>query len=171
MKIRALVPLTRMRTSSLSAYLTSPSRGRVAVSALCTCAADWSLSIALPLLVLFAGSTCHADKSKKKKVVPPIIAVRVAEGHVVDDNGQPLDAAVVYLENPTSLDIKSYLSDSKGSYHFSQLASQTDYEVWAEKNGTQSKHKFISQFSSKTHFVFTLKVDFHPKKKKFLGVL
>ena len=126
----------------------------------------------LPFLcLLVAGTSGRADKDKKKKVTPPIVAVRIAEGRVVNDSNQPVDGAVVYLENPTSLDIKSYLSDAKGEYHFSQLASQTDYEVWAEQNGTQSKHKFISQFSSKTHFVFTLKLDFNPKKKKrFLGI-
>ena len=76
--------------------------------------------------------------------------------------------AVVYLENPKSLDVQSYLSDSKGYFHFSQISPQTDYEVWAEQNGVQSKHKFISQFSNHIAFHFTLKL--MPERKKFLGI-
>ncbi len=109
----------------------------------------------------------YADKRKAQK---PVSTVRIAEGQVVNGAKKPLEGAVVYLENPTSLDIKSYLSDSGGHFHFGQLALQTDYEVWAEQNGTQSKHKFISQFSSHTHFDFTLTLD-PDKKKKLLGIL
>ena len=89
---------------------------------------------------------------------------------VINGAKQPVEGAIVYLENPTSLAIKSYLTDNKGHFHFTQLAAQTDYDVWAEQNGVQTKHKFISQFSSHTHFAFTLKL-VPEKKKKLLGFL
>ena len=94
--------------------------------------------------------------------------MRVAQGQVVNGAKKPLENAIVYLEDPTSLTIKSYLTDASGHFHFSQLAAQTDYEVWAEQNGTQSKHKFISQFSSHNRFDFQLTLD--PNKKKKLLV-
>ncbi len=105
----------------------------------------------------------------KKKTQPPIARVHVAEGQVINHEKTPIDGAVVYLENPKTLDVKSYLTDKNGHFHFSQITPQTDYEVWAEQNGEQSKHKFISQFSSHTHFIFTLKLDAKGKKK--LGFL
>ena len=107
------------------------------------------------------------DKHGRHPAPPP---ERIAEGQVINGAKKPIEGAVVYLENPTSLDIKSYLTDSKGHYHFSQLAAQTDYEVWAEQNGVQSKHRFISQFSSHTHFEYTLTLK-PEKKKKLLGIL
>lgn len=98
----------------------------------------------------------------------PVIRHTV-DGVVVNGAGQPVSGAVVYLENPTSLDVRSYLTDAQGQYHFSQIAPQTDYEVWAEQNGVQSKHKFISQFSSHVHFHFRLKIT-PEKTHKFLGI-
>ncbi len=124
-------------------------------------------SVLLFSLVL-GGIAAHAF-DKKQKPRPGALAVRIAEGQVVNGEKKPLDGAIVYLENPTSLEIKSYLTDNNGHFHFAQLAAQTDYEVWAEQNDVQSKHKFISQFSSHTHFEFTLKLA--PEKKKLLGFL
>ena len=127
-------------------------------------------------VVAAAASLCMplcaagVDKGAKQSRKTPPPAERIAEGEGINAAKQPIEGAIVYLENPTSLDIKSYLTDSKGHYHFSQLAAQTDYEVWAEQNGVQSKHRFISQFSSHTHFVYTLKLT-PEKKKKLLGIL
>jgi protocatechuate 3,4-dioxygenase beta subunit len=97
-------------------------------------------------------------------------AVRhTVEGTVIDGAKAPVVGAVVYLENPKSLDVQSYLTDAKGYFHFSQISPQTDYEVWAEQNGVETKHKFISQFSNHVHFKFILKLT-PEKKKKFLGI-
>ncbi len=92
------------------------------------------------------------------------------EGNVMNGAKTPVIGAVVYLENPKSLDVSSYLTDDKGYFHFSQISPQTDYELWAEQNGVETKHKFISQFSSHVHFHFILKLT-PEKKKKFLGIL
>lgn len=97
-------------------------------------------------------------------------AVRhTVEGNVINGAKAPVVGAVVYLENPKSLDVQSYLTDDKGYFHFSQISPQTDYELWAEQNGVETKHKFISQFSSHVHFHFLLKLT-PEKKKKFLGI-
>ena len=122
------------------------------------------------MLLGLLGSASLDSHAADKKPRPPVAVVRVAEGEVVNGAKKPLEGAIVYLENPISLDVKSYLTDAKGHFHFTQIAPQTDYEVWAEQNGTQSKHKFISQFSSHTHFEFTLVLD-PDKKKKLFGIL
>lgn len=98
---------------------------------------------------------------------PP--ARHTVDGTVVDAAHKPVTGAVVYLENPRSLDVQSYLSDAQGHFHFNQVSPQTDYEVWAEQNGVESKHRFISQFSSHVHFNFVLQLT-PGKKKKFLGI-
>ena len=88
---------------------------------------------------------------------------------MVNGANAPVVGAVVYLENPKSLDVQSYLTDEHGYYHFTHIAAQTDYELWAEQNGVQTKHKFISQFSNHVAFHFTLELT-PEKKKKFLGI-
>ena len=96
-------------------------------------------------------------------------AVRyTVDGTVVNGGKAPVAGAVVYLENPKSLDVQSYLSDGEGHYHFNHISPQTDYELWAEQNGVQSKHQFISQFSSHVNFHYSLKLA--PAKRKFLGI-
>ncbi len=121
------------------------------------------LAAATFLLLFCVPSMAHARPKKQ----PPAPVVRFVEGNVVSHAKTPIEGAIVYLEDPKSMAIKSYLTDSKGYFHFTNLTGQTDYELWAEQEGVQSKHKFISQFSSHTRFVFTLKLD--PKvKKKFL---
>lgn len=98
-------------------------------------------------------------------------AVRhTVDGIVINGAKAPIANAVVYLENPKSLDVQSYLTDAQGHYHFSQIAPQTDYELWAEQNGHQSKHKFISQFSNHNQFHFTLTLIANQEKHKFLGI-
>ena len=96
-------------------------------------------------------------------------AVRhTVDGTVINAAKAPVAGAIVYLENPKSLDVQSYLTDDQGRFHFNQISPQTDYDVWAEQNGVQSKHKFISQFSSHIGFHFVLKLA--PDRKKFLGI-
>ncbi len=100
----------------------------------------------------------HAQKPK------PIVEI-VAAGKVVN-GAAPASGAIVYLKNPISLAIKSYLTGPNGEFHFNNISPQTDYEVWAELNGIQSKHKFISQFSNHTKFLFTLKLEAQKRHKK-----
>jgi hypothetical protein len=116
-------------------------------------------------LALLAGllATASASPAQAKPAVRHTV-----DGVVVNGAKAPVAGAIVYLENPKSLDVQSYLTDAQGRYHFSQISPQTDYEVWAEQNGIQSKHTFISQFSSHVHFHFVLKLA--PKKRKVLGV-
>lgn len=150
---------TRTRTSKVPPAHTATTSGRrLAYRGFCA------------VLVLCTGCLPVAHASHKDKHSKQAVAVRiVAQGKVVNHAKAPVSGAVVYLEDPKSLAIKSYLTDASGQFHFAQLSPQTDYEVWAEQNGIQSKHKFISQFSSHVHFNFILKLD--PKQKKLLGFL
>ncbi len=114
--------------------------------------------------------TAAAPGASSRALAQSKPAVRhTVEGTVVNDAKAPVTGAVVYLENPKSLDVQSYLTDQKGYFHFSQISPQTDYEVWAEQNGVETKHEFISQFSSHVHFHFLLKLT-PEKRKKFLGL-
>ena len=127
--------------------------------------------VALRAVGLLCGTLLLVSpaSAQKHRHRPKAAIEFVAAGKVVH-NGAPVEGAVVYLENPKSLAIKSYLTSPNGEFHFSNISPQTDFEVWAEQNGVQSRHKFISQFSSHTKFIFVLKLE-PPKKRKLLGVL
>jgi hypothetical protein len=84
--------------------------------------------------------------------------LRTVEGMVCSKEGTPIRGAVVYLQDSKSLAVKSYLSDAQGRFHFRQLSTSADFDLWAELNGKRSKTKSISQFNSKTDLSYKLKL-------------
>jgi hypothetical protein len=83
---------------------------------------------------------------------------RSLQGQVTGGNDAPLDGAVVYLKNTRTLAVRSYISGQDGNYHFSGLAQNVDFEVYAEKDGQKSDTKTLSGFDSRTKSTINLKV-------------
>ena len=84
---------------------------------------------------------------------------RVVEGKVVDNSGNGLKGATIFLKDTHSLSVKSYIASDDGSFHFGQLIQTVDYEVWAEIAGKKSAVKNISSFDTRKFFNLTLKID------------
>jgi len=83
---------------------------------------------------------------------------RTLVGHVIDDREQPLQKAIVYLKNTKNLAIKTYISEPDGTFRFSGLAPNIDYEVYAEHAGGRSDTKTLSGFDSRKQVNVTLKI-------------
>ena len=83
---------------------------------------------------------------------------RVVQGNVTDKSGAAVKGATVYLKDGHTLAVKSYIADD-GTYHFGQLAQNTDYELWAESGGKKSSVKNISSFDTRNQFNINLKID------------
>lgn len=83
---------------------------------------------------------------------------RTLVGHVLDDREQPLQKAIVYLKNTKNLAIKTYISEPDGTFRFSGLAPNIDYEVYAEHEGSRSDTKTLSGFDSRRQVNMTLKI-------------
>ncbi len=83
---------------------------------------------------------------------------RSLQGQVTNQSDAPLNNAVVYLKNTRTLQVRSYISGQDGSYHFSGLSQNVDYEVYAEFNGQRSDTKTLSGFDSRPKSVINLKV-------------
>ena len=86
-------------------------------------------------------------------------SVRVVQGTVLNSEGQPLANAVTYLQDQKTLQVRTFITEADGHYRFGQLASDVDYQLWAEFKGRKSKTRAISSFDSKKQFTFDLKVD------------
>jgi hypothetical protein len=115
------------------------------------------LSVAMIAFVALASSSLPAqDKSKGSEL-------RTVRGTVVDKEETPVDTAVVYLKNVHTQDIITHLSDKDGTFRFSGLDLNVDYEIHAEKEGMTSSTRSISNFDTRKEFVLTLKLD-HAKK-------
>jgi hypothetical protein len=87
---------------------------------------------------------------------------RSIEGTVVDKNGVPVPGAVVLLKDLKTLQIRSYIAQNDGKYHFYGLSSDINYQVRAESRNMSSPTKSISVFDSHSRIVVKLKL----KKKK-----
>jgi len=112
-----------------------------------------SLGLAV-LFIIFAASFLLAQEKPGKES-----SLRTVRGTVVDKSEAPVETAVVYLKNAHSQDIITHLSDSEGTFRFSGLDLNIDYEIHAEKEGMTSATRSISNFDTRKEFVLTLKLD------------
>ena len=117
--------------------------------------------LGLVALAALAGTVLFAqDKPKGKES-----ELRTVRGTVIDKEETPVETAVVYLKNAHTQDITTHLSDSDGTFRFSGLDLNVDYEIHAEKEGMTSATRSISNFDTRKEFVLTLKLD-HKKSAK-----
>ena len=112
-------------------------------------------TLGLVTLVALAATILLAQGNPKGKESE----LRTVRGTVVDKEESPVDTAVVYLKNVHSQDIITHLSDTDGTFRFSGLDLNVDYEIHAEREGVTSSTRSISNFDTRKEFVLTLKLD------------
>jgi|SRR5450755_4563456 hypothetical protein len=112
-------------------------------------------TLGLVTLVALAATLLLAQEKPKGKESE----LRTVRGTVVDKDESPADTAVVYLKNAHSQDIITHLSDKDGTFRFSGLDLNVDYEIHAEREGLSSSTRSISNFDTRKEFVLTLKLD------------
>jgi Carboxypeptidase regulatory-like domain len=118
-------------------------------------------TLGIAALVAFAAAAMYAQGNPKGKETQ----LRTVRGTVVDTSESPVVTAVVYLKNARTQDIITHLSDTDGTFRFSGLDLNIDYEIHAEKEGMTSSTRSVSNFDTRKEFVLTLKLD-HKKSGK-----
>jgi hypothetical protein len=83
---------------------------------------------------------------------------RTVEGLVTSAANQPVANAVVQLKNTKTLQIRSFITQADGNYHFAGLGTDVEYELKAEHDGATSSWKSLSVFNSKKTAVINLKL-------------
>src|SRR5271165_1389161 len=111
------------------------------------------VSCAAAQLTLPLGGSSGPSEKKTKPTS------KMLNGTVTDKADQPIPVAVVYLKNMKTLAVKSFFTDKDGAYRFPQLALNTDYEVYAEKDGKKSDTKSISQFDDRFNPTVNLRIN------------
>src|ERR1700726_5012358 len=71
------------------------------------------------------------------------ISARSVQGIVTDASGHPVAKAVVQLKDTKTLQIRSFITEADGSYHFSGLSPNVEYELKAEHDGASSPKKTL----------------------------
>ena len=103
------------------------------------------------LLILLSALACSAEQKSQGDL-------RTIVGHVFNPQDQPVQKAVVHLKNTRTLAIKTYITEPDGSYRFSALSPNVDYELYAESNGQHSDTKTLSAFDNRKQVTITLKL-------------
>lgn len=88
-------------------------------------------------------------------------ADRAVEGHVYYKGGEPAREAAVQLEDRSTMQVVSRITDRDGHFRFIGLNPDRDYEIRAVKNNHASGSHSISRFSSRS----VEKVDLYLKQE------
>jgi len=76
-------------------------------------------------------------------------STRTVEGTVTNAGKQPVSSAVVQLKDTKTLQIRSFITQQDGKYHFTGLSTNVDYELHAQHEGKDSKTKRLDVFNSR----------------------
>jgi hypothetical protein len=86
------------------------------------------------------------------------VNTRSVEGQVTDSAGNSVVGAVVQLKDTKSLQIRSFVTQKDGAYHFAGLSTNVDYDLKAEHNGSFSASKTLSSFNGRKVATVNLKL-------------
>jgi hypothetical protein len=120
--------------------------------------ASWLAVIAGALLALRAASAGPGAAFFAPAAWAQNFGQRTVSGAVLDAGEQPVVGATVFLRNPKTKAIRSYISTTNGHYYFAQVDMSVDFDLWAEKNGKKSATKTVSSWDDRKEFVSDLKL-------------
>jgi hypothetical protein len=112
--------------------------------------------LCLALVLVLAAVTITAQDAKREA------QLRTVHGVVMDKSENLVSEGVVFLKNTRTNVVRSSYTDNTGKYRFSGLDPNADYELHAEKEGSQSATRTVSSFDSRKDITLNLKID---KKK------
>ena len=118
--------------------------------------------IGMALLVALGLLVARPAAAQKKKGEQEL---RTIHGSVIDKSETPVPSSVVYLLNVKTQAVKTYIADDAGSFRFSGLDPNVDYEVHAEHGDLMSPTRTVSSFDSRRDIGLVLKLS-HPKSAR-----
>jgi hypothetical protein len=107
--------------------------------------------VALALLVCAMAVPAAAQRNRNEDS-----NVRSVQGIVTDATGNFVEGAIVHCKNTKTLQVRSYITKSDGSYAFHGLSTNVDYELKAEHDGVWSDARTLSVFDSRRKAVMDL---------------
>lgn len=127
-----------------------------------------ALALSLPFFAIAQSTVSPApaaasDTSSDRRVV----STRSIEGRVLTHSGEAVPGAVVLLKDSKTLQVRSYIAQADGQYHFFGLSTDVNYTLRAESQGLTSKQKTVSVFDSHKQVKLDLKLNkkIQPPKK------
>jgi len=85
---------------------------------------------------------------------------------VLTQTGAGVPGAVVLLKDNKTLQVRSYIAQASGAYHFFGLSTEVNYTLRAEDQQMTSKQKTVSVFDSHRDVKLDLKLSQEIKRAK-----
>ena len=85
--------------------------------------------------------------------------LRAVRGVVTDKSDKPVQNSVVFLKNLRTNVVISHFTDADGSYRFTGLDPNADYEIHAEVNDEKSASRTATSLDSRKEITLNLKLD------------
>jgi hypothetical protein len=113
-----------------------------------------TLIVVQMLAMVVAVGVTHAQKKNKED-----LNARTVQGTVVDSDDKRVPGAVVQLKDMRTLQVRSFIAQSDGAYHFSGLKPDVDYQLKAVSQGAESGWKTLSVFDDRKTAIINLKLE------------
>jgi hypothetical protein len=105
----------------------------------------------LAVMALLLRGTCLSGQPNLRNLT----------GTVQDRHHEPLNGAVVEIENENTKGVISYITDRSGRYSFKRIQGEVDYRVWFIYRGQRSGVRELSQFDDHQNAIVNLVVKSH----------
>ncbi len=92
--------------------------------------------------------------------------VRSVSGSVRLPNEDAVDGAIVQLKDTKSLKVRSFITQTDGSYRFHGLSTNVDYELSARFKDLSSDIKTLSVYDSRKQAILNFKVQTKQEREK-----
>jgi hypothetical protein len=126
----------------------------------------WRFGLAVFALFLLMGLVSAQQVPTQQVPAQPdsrdsntrLVSTRSIQGRVLTNSGAPVPGAVVLLKDGKTLQVRSYIAQKNGEYHFFGLSTDVNYALRAENQGMTSKQKTVSVFDSHQRVKLDLKL-------------
>jgi hypothetical protein len=111
-----------------------------------------NVSVAGIALLLVAGLAAAQGGKKETQL-------RSVRGVVTDKSDKPVQNSTVFLKNLRTNLVLSHFTDEQGSYRFTGLDPNVDYEIHAEAGDEKSASRTVTSLDSRKEITLNLKLD------------
>lgn len=84
---------------------------------------------------------------------------RTVQGLITGADEKPIVGAVVQLKDMRSLQVRSFITQDDGTYHFSGLKGDIEYQLTAKSGDASAGPKTLSIFDSRKEAILNFKLD------------
>lgn len=112
-----------------------------------------AVAVLVAMLFLCCAGLTLGQGSKKEP------QLRSVGGVVMDKEEKPVANSVVFLKNLRTNVVLSHFTDQEGSYRFSGLDPNVDYEIHAEAENLKSGPRTVSSLDNRKEITLNLKLD------------